>query len=136
MSAPNSVVVPDTPLGGTADIAVGMVAPDVPGAYRGVWQMRGPDGRLFGAQVWVMIDTRLTVQILIRNDTSGTLYLSLSGPATYNFTLGPGNQNIRVVPGTYSYTGRGCGGATKSGTEVISWLTGDWRWWCSSLWSP
>ncbi len=76
-------------------------------------------------------DPRPTVGILIRNNTGGTLYLSLSGPATYSFTIAPGSHTISVVSGTYSYTGRGCGGATKSGTYDLSWQTGDWNWWCS-----
>ena len=75
-------------------------------------------------------DTRPTVRILIRNNTGGTLHLSLSGPAQYNFTILPGSHTISVVSGSYSYTGRGCGGATKSGTYELSWQTGDWTWWC------
>lgn len=141
MAAPDGVAVPDTPLGGTADIAVTMQAPNSPGTYKGYWQMQAPGGRRFGDQVFVMIvvpqptptpDTRPTVSILVINDTGGTLYLTLSGPAEYSFTLAPGNHYIQVVTGEYSYTGRGCGGATKSGTTTLSDATVDWRWWCES----
>jgi len=55
MGAPNSVPVPDTPLGGTADISVSMIAPDSLGDYKGFWQMQTPDGVRFGDQVYVMI---------------------------------------------------------------------------------
>lgn len=56
MGAPASVSVPETPLSGTADIAVEMVAPDTPGTYKGFWQMQDPGGIRFGDQVYVMIE--------------------------------------------------------------------------------
>jgi hypothetical protein len=108
--APDGVAVPDTPPGGTADIAVSMQAPTTPGTYKGYWQMETPGGRCFGDRVYVMIvvpqptptpDVRPTVSILVINDTGGTLYLTLSGPAEYNFTFTPGNHYIQVVPGEY-----------------------------------
>lgn len=68
---------------------------------------------------------------MIVNNTGGTLYLTLSGPAEYDFTIAPGNHTIWVVPGTYNYTGTGCGGARRTGIEVISNNTGNWDWWCS-----
>jgi len=46
MSAPDSVSVPDTPLGSTIDISVEMVAPDADGSYQGYWQMQSPAGVL------------------------------------------------------------------------------------------
>jgi hypothetical protein len=55
MGAPLTVAVPDTLAGGTADIAVPMVAPDAPGTYRGSWRMQLPDGTNFGDQVYVQI---------------------------------------------------------------------------------
>jgi hypothetical protein len=55
MGAPGSVPVPDTPLNGTADISVSMIAPSSPGDYKGYWQMQTPDGFRFGEQVYVMI---------------------------------------------------------------------------------
>lgn len=138
MGAPAAVDVPLVAAGATADIAVPMTAPNTPGTYKGYWQMRDPNGRFFGDRVYVMIvvaqptptpDTRPTVSVTIINDTGGTLTLSLSGPATYRFTLGPGRHTIRVIPGDYSYTVWGCGGASKSGTQSLS--EGDeWRFWC------
>lgn len=55
MGAPGAVAVVDTPVGGAADIAVLMVAPDAPGTYKGYWQMQAPDGARFGERVHVQI---------------------------------------------------------------------------------
>jgi len=70
------------------------------------------------------------IPILVNNNTGGTLSLSLSGPASYNFSIPPGQQNIYVIPGTYNYTARGCGGAVESGTEDLSKSGNEWDWWC------
>jgi len=56
MSAPASVPVPETSLSGTVDVAVEMIAPDVPGTYKGFWQMQSPSGSRFGDRVYVMIE--------------------------------------------------------------------------------
>ena len=138
MGAPSSVDVSPARPGETVDISVPMRAPTAPGTYKGFWQMRGPDGRFFGDRVYVQIvvaqptptpDTRPRVTVTIINDTGGTLTLSLSGPASYRFTFSPGRHTIQVVPGTYSYTAWGCGGASTSGTHNLS--EGDeWRFWC------
>jgi len=77
-------------------------------------------------------DTRPTVQIPVQNDTDETLHLTLDGLAQYRFTIAAGRHHIAVVPGSYSYTGRGCGGATKSGTYNLSSSTDEWRWWCGT----
>jgi hypothetical protein len=71
-----------------------------------------------------------TVTIPVRNNTGSTLKLELDGPARYSFTILPGDHDITVVVGTYSYTGYGCGGASKSGSYVLDLAT-DWTWWCS-----
>jgi hypothetical protein len=55
LGAPDSVPVPETPLGGTADVAVQMQAPTTPGTYRGYWQMRVPSGDWLGDRVYVQI---------------------------------------------------------------------------------
>jgi hypothetical protein len=54
--------------------------------------------------------------ISIINDTGGVVTLYLTGPAKFTFRINTGNQTISVCPGTYSYTGYGCGGASKNGT--------------------
>ncbi len=70
------------------------------------------------------------IPILIKNDTGGTLSISLSGPANFDFSIPPGQQNIYVIPGTYNYTVKGCGGAVESGTKDLSTSGDEWRWWC------
>jgi hypothetical protein len=55
MGAPDGVPVPRTAVGSTADINVPMQAPTIPGTYRGVWRMEGPDGVRFGDRVFVQI---------------------------------------------------------------------------------
>ena len=69
-----------------------------------------------------------TIPILIINDLGATLSLSLSGPASYSLSIPTGRQNINVIPGTYSYTGR-CSGAVDSGTHDLSESGSEWRWW-------
>ena len=58
MGGPESVDVPQTSLGETADIAVELQAPDAAGTYRGYWQLQAPDGTRFGDQVYVLIEVR------------------------------------------------------------------------------
>jgi hypothetical protein len=139
MAAPDGVDVPDTPTGEATDISVEMEAPGSPGAYQGYWQMESSNGVHFGERVYVKIvvaqptptrDSQSTVPVLIKNETGEALHLTLRGPATYEFTFAPGNRTIQMVPGTYNYEARGCGGATESGTKTISESTADWRWWC------
>lgn len=68
------------------------------------------------------------IPIIIINDLGATLSLSLSGPASYSFSIPAGRQNIYVIPGTYNYTGR-CSGAVDSGTHDLSESGSEWRWW-------
>ena len=70
------------------------------------------------------------IPILVINDTGGNLSISLSGPANYNFNISPGQKNIYVIPGTYNYTAKGCGGAVETGTENLSSSGHEWKWWC------
>lgn len=70
------------------------------------------------------------IPILVKNDTGGTLTLSISGPGNYNFSIPPGQQNIYVIPGTYNYTAKGCGGAVLSGTYDLSKSGDEWDFWC------
>jgi hypothetical protein len=56
MSAPDSVAVPSTAPGATADIGVTMYAPSTPGTYTGVWELRDPAGEFFGSKVTVVIN--------------------------------------------------------------------------------
>ena len=58
----------------------------------------------------------LSGTISIINNTGGLVTLYLTGPAKFTFKISTGSQSISVCPGTYSYTGYGCGGASKNGT--------------------
>jgi hypothetical protein len=70
-----------------------------------------------------------TVSISIKNDTGGQVTLYLTGPCAYTFYLNVGDSTIYVIPGNYSYTAYGCGGATLSGSKSLSY--GDeWTWFC------
>ena len=60
--------------------------------------------------------------ITITNNTGLTLTISLVGPASYSFNLGPGDNTLNVCPGTYSYSMYGCAGGSLTGT--IS--SGEW----------
>lgn len=57
-----------------------------------------------------------TGSLFIINDTGGQVTLYLTGPAKYTFYIPAGTKTLSVCPGTYSYTGYGCGGASKNGT--------------------
>ena len=71
-----------------------------------------------------------TVNVVIQNNTGGSITLVLTGPGSYRFTLGTGKQTINVVKGTYQYTAYGCGGASSSGTKKLSGKS-VWTWWCT-----
>ena len=70
------------------------------------------------------------VPVKIKNDTGATVWLSLTGPATYSFTLAPGRSTITVLKGKYSYKIYGCGGGTATGTRQIG-NNLEWRFWCA-----
>lgn len=56
LNAPDSVAVPPTAPGATADIGVSMYAPEQPGSYTGIWQLKNAQGEFFGHRVNVTID--------------------------------------------------------------------------------
>ncbi len=55
MGAPASQAVSATAAGGSVDIGVTMYAPSTPGTYTGYWQMKSPDGQVFGQTCRVQI---------------------------------------------------------------------------------
>jgi hypothetical protein len=70
-----------------------------------------------------------TVNVTIINDTGGSVSLTLRGPCTYTFFIGTGNTTISILPGSYSYSAYGCGGATLTGSKSLG--SGDeWTWYC------
>jgi hypothetical protein len=70
-----------------------------------------------------------TVDIAIVNDTGGAVSMTLWGPCSYTFFVGSGSSSITILPGNYSYSAYGCGGATLSGSKDLG--SGDeWTWYC------
>ncbi|MBI4670546.1 MAG: hypothetical protein HY741_02605 [Chloroflexi bacterium] len=55
LSAPSPASIPYTVPGQTVNVALNMVAPQQPGTYRSVWQVRAPNGYTFGPQLDVQI---------------------------------------------------------------------------------
>ncbi|UCH61224.1 MAG: hypothetical protein JSV61_07010 [Anaerolineales bacterium] len=69
------------------------------------------------------------VKIQILNQTNSNLYLTLTGPSTYRFTLPHGTTPIIVLKGVYKYTMQtACG--TERGTVAIK-RKARWTWWCN-----
>jgi len=69
------------------------------------------------------------VNVKIKNDTGGNVWLHLIGPDTYDFTLLSGKSTITVLKGKYTYTAYGCGGGSISGTKQLGGNL-EWRFWC------
>ncbi len=55
MSGPASVSVPETAPDGIQDVSVNLKAPAAAGDYKGNWQLKTPDGILFGDTIYVKI---------------------------------------------------------------------------------
>jgi hypothetical protein len=55
MGGPDSIPIPPCEPEAEIDISATLVAPEKPGKYRGDWKLRGPDGELFGAKLYVQI---------------------------------------------------------------------------------
>lgn len=60
-----------------------------------------------------------TQPLVINNKTKETVQLTLTGPATYVFTVQPGKSTQQLLPGKYQYTYNACEGK-KKGTVVVS----------------
>jgi hypothetical protein len=56
-----------------------------------------------------------TTKLKVKNLTSETVYLQLTGTQTYNFTVYPGNATLEVERGDYSYSYYACN-KTNTGT--------------------
>ena len=48
-----TIALPATKPGATADLSVTFPAPDIPGAFRAVWRLRSPEGKAFGPELTV-----------------------------------------------------------------------------------
>ncbi len=56
MTTSNSAAVPTTPPEATADFSIPMTAPTTNGAVQGFWQLRAPNGAVFGPRVWALVN--------------------------------------------------------------------------------
>jgi len=91
MSAPASVPIPVTNPGETADISVDLVAPTVPGSYRGNFVIKNPEDLI----MQVDEDSRLWVIINVTNASTGT-------PATTTATGSGGSTTTNGTPASSS----------------------------------
>jgi len=145
MSAPASVPVSDTPLGGDVDISVDMVAPGAPGSYKGFWQMQAPDGTRFGDRVYVLIvvpaDTPTPracpanpALVEVTNELSVQLTVELTGPENARFLLPAGAmQRYCMTPGTYTFTARATGYNPLTGEKTFGGSSCDCWWFYSGF---
>ncbi|MFZ5918570.1 MAG: NBR1-Ig-like domain-containing protein [Chloroflexota bacterium] len=121
MGAPDSVAVPETSLGSTADISVDMIAPNTPGAYKSTWQMQSPDGTPIADSAYVMIVVPAPTPtpascpanpalVAVINELAIQLTVSINGPQNGSVVL-PANSTKRicVIPGDYSFTAQASG---------------------------
>jgi len=143
MGGPTSVNIPSSVAPGqTVDIAVGMVAPALPGSYRGDWILRNSSGTVFGAgasgtrPIWVAVNVitdTITVTVISPSTITGTVFSNdptqvTSGfPVTLYDSTGKladtttNTDSIYIFPnlnaGTYSvkWIGKDC-----SGNDVLS----------------
>jgi hypothetical protein len=69
-----------------------------------------------------------TTMINVNNMTGGTIYLTLTGPTTYRFTLPAGKTKITVWKGTFKYTCSGRCGAQSGEIKLKNKMA--WTWWC------
>lgn len=90
MSGPDSVSLPrKVAPGQTIDISVSLVAPGSAGTYRGAWQMRNANGRLFGtgsatdSSIWVQIKVNKTA-------LEGTFYDFVANACAAEWSSGAG----------------------------------------------
>ena len=68
------------------------------------------------------------IAVTVNNQTGGTLYMTLTGPATYNFTIPAGKTKIYVLKGTYEYSVWGSCGSETGTANLNKKIT--WTWWC------
>jgi hypothetical protein len=83
--APDTVPVPPTAAGETVDLAVTLWAPPEAGTYAQVWQMRSPEGGLFGPTLPLTIEVEALAQEDLPpdapSDLSATIYKVDTGAA-------------------------------------------------------
>jgi hypothetical protein len=81
----------------TGLITVAMTAPDLPGTYRGTWQMAGLDGELFGPELYLEIE--VVPGILRVDETQATtLYDFVANAAQAQWSAGDGPYTVVEAP--------------------------------------
>jgi heat shock protein HslJ len=91
MSGPGAARIPDAQPGQTVDISVPMIAPGVPGEYRGFWVLRATNGATFGG---------LVAAISVRATPSPTPLPTPSALANTNWNLIALNTTTTPLPDT------------------------------------
>ncbi len=121
MSGPASVMVNNTPPGGTVDVSVNLAAPSAPGEHKGGWRFQATNGSIFGS-LTVIINvpapaTATPTAVPVTTNWSGE-WLSNCGA----FNCGTVNlvQNGTSVNGTFA------GGGIITGFMINNRLTGTW----------
>jgi hypothetical protein len=69
-----------------------------------------------------------TAKINFVNDTGGTIYLNLTGPASYRFVIPAGKMNLQVLKGTYQFSGTTVCGRNTGTIKASGRIR--WTWWC------
>jgi hypothetical protein len=108
MGGPDSVAVPTTAQGDTADISVNLTAPATRGTYTGHWRMRRPSGEAFGTSIFVRIIV-----------TTGEATVTPTASATPTPTTAPG------VGPTIQYLRANVEQANPGDTITLEWETTD-----------
>jgi len=99
----------------TADLAVGLVAPATVGSYRGYWQLKNPNGALFG--IGSTFDRPFWVDIRVAGTPLPSPTPTLQ-PATATPTTQPATATPTSVPGTATPTPTAIPGATSTPTPT------------------
>ncbi len=146
MGGPDQVPIPEVPLGKTVDLSVSLVAPAAPGTYKGIWQVRAPDGAPIGERAYVLIVVPAPTPTPIPTPTPGVcppdwalveifnwlsveLTLDLNGPQSGRVVLPPdGRGRYCVVPGVYAYTASASGYVPEMGSKDLT-AGGCQCWW-------
>jgi hypothetical protein len=86
----------DIPPGGTVDISINMVAPSIPGFYRGYWMFRNANGALFG--VGPQANQAWWLDIEVFDPTPTDVPTVFENPGGYPVCNGSPNLYFAVTP--------------------------------------
>lgn len=78
------------------EVAVDLMAPELPGRYISYWKMASPAGQKFGQRIWVLIQVDASMKDSALDDNWQGLNLNL--PPESNGLEGTGSQAINVEP--------------------------------------